>query len=294
MLAISVYTEEEADRRAVEDDEFYIMFDEITEDVKVYLDTDEGKKAHDKEVRRREAGLWEDVELRDDIKTGEILKMRGVKEVMGGIERRKAAFEANEEMANHGFKSISEPIALLNEQQEKVNAIDLRIAALQKQSDDLNAKLALSWSAKLSIAAEDLVQKYCVLAYRRIIKRFRIYASVKKVRRPWDGEDGAAFADWMNKFSTKYSSETMKISDLEGMMKADEEEFQKQKAAELLEAAQLGKPIPPEFDWDGTDNMEAYENDLYQRYKEGKNTFGNFAEAFNNIGKFIGNLFGKK
>jgi hypothetical protein len=37
VLAISVYTEEEADRRAVEDDEFYVRFDEVSEDVNGYV-----------------------------------------------------------------------------------------------------------------------------------------------------------------------------------------------------------------------------------------------------------------
>ena len=68
----------------------------------------------------------------------------------------------------------------------------------------------------MNIAASDIIQKYCVLSYNRAIKRFRIYASVMKLRRPWDGEDGVLFADWMKKFSVKYSAETMKIEELDG------------------------------------------------------------------------------
>jgi len=89
VLAVSVYTEEEADRRAVEDDEFYTKFDDISEDVKVYLSSESGMKLHQREVRRREALLNEDIELRDDLKTSEIIKARGVREVLLSTERKK-------------------------------------------------------------------------------------------------------------------------------------------------------------------------------------------------------------
>jgi len=93
VLAISVYTEEEADRRAVEDDEFYARFDEISEDVKIFLSSELGMKLHEREVRRREALLYEDIELRDDIKTGEIIKVRGVREIIVNTERKKKGKE---------------------------------------------------------------------------------------------------------------------------------------------------------------------------------------------------------
>ena len=293
VLAISVYTEEEADRRAVEDDEFYQKFDEISEDVKIYLSSESGMKLHEKEVKKREIILYEDVELRDDIKTGEIIKIRGVREVILSAERRKKAFEEGEEFANHGFKSISEPIAIINEQQEKLNKLQLRIDALQLQIDSLNAQLSVSWGGKMNLAASDIIQKYCVMAYMRAVKRFRIYASVMKVRRPWDGEDGAIFADWMKKFSTKYSSDTMKIEELEAMMAADEAAYQAAKEAELLEAAQLGHSLE-EFDWDGTDDMAKYSTSLYDRYKDSKDIMGSMMAAFGNAAGFFGGLLGKK
>jgi len=100
----------------------------------------------------------------------------------------QTAFEDGEDFANHGYKSLSEPIATLNEQQEKLNKLQLRIDTLQAQIDALNSQLNVSWGAKMNRAAADIIQKYCVLAYNRSVKRFRIYASVMKVRRPWDGE----------------------------------------------------------------------------------------------------------
>ena len=107
---VSVYVDEEADRRAVEDDEFYVRFDEVSEDVNLYLMSEEGQKDLEVEVRRREALLMEDIELRDDMKTGEILKTRGIREAMMSIEKRKAAFEEGEPFVEHSLHSVAEAI----------------------------------------------------------------------------------------------------------------------------------------------------------------------------------------
>ena len=289
VLCVSIYTEEEADRRAVEDDEFTQKFDEITEDVNLYLSTESGVKLHEREVKRRELLLYEDIELRDDIRTGEIIKMRGVREVISQINIRKTAFEEGEDFASHGFKSISEPIALIGVEEEKINKIQLRIDALQKQIDDLNAKLSVSWGGKKYKAAQDLIQKYCSIYYDRIIKRFRIYASVKELKRPWDGEDGQDFYNWMRKFSAKYAPGAVDVNDLEQMNKDDEEEYQRKKDADERENIQLGNTVL-EYDWEYTDDMTRYEFALYGRYIDSKNIMGNMMAAFGNAGNFLGSM----
>jgi Leucine-rich repeat (LRR) protein len=291
VLAVSVYTEEEADRRAVEEDEFIVRFDEITEDVHAYLADELGMARHNKEVERREAGLYEDIELRDDIRTGEIIRMCSVREAITSIEKRKLSFEEGEEFAAHGFKSVSEPIALINVEQEKMDKIQARIDALQGQIDDLNKKLSVSWSGKKALAAEDMVQKYCALYYQRAIKRFRIYASVKEVKRPWDGEDGKDFAAWMRKFSVKYAPGTVDISNLDQMIKDDDEAYAKEKEEEVRAAIEAGNEIL-EFDWEDTDDMTRFHFGLYQRYKDSKGVLGGFMDMMGGAGGFLGSVLG--
>ena len=86
----------------------------------------------------------------------------------------------------------------------------------------------------------------------------------------------------------------MKIEDLGSMMKADEEAYQAEKAAEALEAAQLGQATE-EFNWDGTEEMEArYSTAVYTRYKDSKDLLGGMMAAFGDAAGFIGGLFGEK
>lgn len=299
VLALSVYTEEEADRRAVEDDEYYAQFDEISEDIQLFLQTEEGKKMHEREVRRREESLAEDVELRDDMKTGEILKIRQCRGTIVEIERRKRAFEEGEEFAAHGFTELAEPIALINEQEETLGKVQARIDALDAQIKELDKKIYISWGAKKAQAAADVTQKYCVLKYKRTVKRFRIYASIKELRRPWDGEDGAEFDSWMRKLGSKYAPGTMEIDNLDKLMKDDEEAYEAEKLEEAQIAAQQGRELS-EFDWENAapEDMEKYALPLYDRYQESKNVFGSVMAMMGDAGNFMSSMskkiFGKQ
>ena len=250
MLCLSVYTEEEAQRRANEDDDMYVMFDEMSEDIQIYLSSDEGQKELELEVRRREETLLEDIELRDDIKTGEILKMRQARGIVADVERRKKAFEDNEEFASHGFHEISEPIALINEQEEVIKKVQLRIDALDDQIRAIEKDKNRSWNHKKSVAASDITRKYCVMKYRRIVKRFRIYACVKELRRPWDGEDGAEYIQWKRKLGAKYAPGSIELDSLEKLIEEDEAAYEKEKRENDELAIQQGRKVM-EFDWEG-------------------------------------------
>ena len=198
------------------------MFDEMTEDIAMYLSGDEGVKELELEVRRREETIAEDIELRDDIKTGEILKLRSARGMIADLERRKKAFEDKEEFSAHGFKELAEPIALINEQEDILIKVQLRIDALDLQIKEIEKERSRSWGSKKVKAAADMTVKYCCKKYLRTVKRFRIYASVKGLRRPWDGEDGAEFALWMRKLGAKYAPGTIELDLLEKMQEEDE------------------------------------------------------------------------
>ena len=276
------------------------MFDEITEDIALYLSTEEGVKELELEVRRREETLLEDIELRDDIKTGEILKSRAARGIIVDLERRKKAFEEHEEFSAHGFKELAEPIALINEQEEILKKVQLRIDALDLQIKEINKEKSRSWSSKKAKAAADMTCKYCVKKYLRIVKRFRIYASVKGLRRPWDGEDGAEFAIWMRKLGAKYAPGTIEVDSLEKMQEEDEIAYQREKKEEEDLAVQQGRKVM-EFDWDDAspEDMHKYKLPVYERYLESKNMFGSATAMANAAGDFLGSLskkmgFGKK
>ncbi len=291
VLCLSVYTEEEAERRAVEDDEMYMMFDEMTEDIQMFLSTEEGMKELELEVRRREEALAEDIELRDDIKTGEILKLRNARGQVADIERRKKSFEEQEDFSTHGFQDLSEPIALLNEQNEVIQTVQARIDALDAQIKELERERGRSWNAKKAQATADITQKYCVRKYLRIVKRFRIYASVKELRRPWDGDDGAEFAVWMRKLGAKYAPGTIELDSLDKMVEEDEAAYQKERQEDLELAIQQGRKVL-EFDWEDAspEDMQKYKLHVYERYVDSRNVFGAAMAMANAAGDFLSGL----
>jgi uncharacterized protein YaaR (DUF327 family) len=122
--------------------------------------SEEGLKDVEKEVKRREASFLEDVELRDDMKTGEIFKTRSIRENIMALEKRKAAFEAGEPFVEHSLNSSADAIALISAEEAKLNKIQQRIDALQDQIDDIHQNLAVSWSIKKVKACADIIQKY--------------------------------------------------------------------------------------------------------------------------------------
>ena len=146
------------------------------------------------------------------------------------------------------------------------------------QQNEIQKDANKSWKVKKAQAAQDLIQKYCALNYKRTIKRFRIYASLRGVSRPWDGDDGVDFNAWLKKLGSKYAPGTMAVDNLNEMMEKDEAEYQKQKMEEE-EAAQQAGEEREEFDWEGTDDMSKYEFSLYHRYKDSKDILGGLINA---------------
>jgi Leucine-rich repeat (LRR) protein len=70
VLLSSIYTQEEATRREEEDDVFMDIFEEIEEQVRFWVQTDEGKVFHKKICKQRRAELVEEISLREEMLMG--------------------------------------------------------------------------------------------------------------------------------------------------------------------------------------------------------------------------------
>ena len=187
-LCLSVYVEEEAQRRAVEADEFSIAWDDINSAVKLWLLTEEGKLALEKEVSRRKESMRDDIELREDMLVVEVLKQRQLQLEINNALARKAAFEEKPEAyAVHRLNSMAEAIEGVTAAEENMAKAKARETVLQAQIDEIKAIFLLSYDARVQLARDDLLEKYCVLYLRQKIKSYRIFACYNDLRRPWDG-----------------------------------------------------------------------------------------------------------
>jgi len=68
----SIYTSEEANRREEEDEVFMEMFEEIEEQIRFWVQTDEGKVVLKKVCKQRRKNLAEEISLRDEMQMGKV------------------------------------------------------------------------------------------------------------------------------------------------------------------------------------------------------------------------------
>jgi hypothetical protein len=124
--------------------------------------------------------------------------------------------------------------------------------------------------------ANDLVQKYCYLGHAATVDKFRKHAAKHKLKRHWDGDDGATFASW--KQANKYIGNTDEMDDL---LRQDETGFDTTKPPPMKKAnslkhldendntvsAKYVEEDESEYDWRDTHDMARFKLNLYTTYK---------------------------
>jgi hypothetical protein len=63
-----IYSDEEAERRDVEEYLFNERFQEIDSEIRLWLGTSEGNKLLGKQVSHKKASIMEEIELRDELR----------------------------------------------------------------------------------------------------------------------------------------------------------------------------------------------------------------------------------
>lgn len=70
VLLTSIYTPEEASRREEEDEVFFEIFEEVEEQVRFWVQNDDGKVFHKKICKQRRVELTEEISLREEMQMG--------------------------------------------------------------------------------------------------------------------------------------------------------------------------------------------------------------------------------
>jgi hypothetical protein len=259
VMSKSCYIEEEAVRRSEEEDQLLETFEDIEDDVRVWILTEEGKLLLEKEVKRRKAILKEEVQLREEMVLSQQLKLKKANDQLKLIVNRKLAFEAGDAYENHGFHALEEAFQAVNKAEDESRLFSDRIELLKEKVKDLKTKLNLDWRTACQQALADLLEKYCYKAYEEGIKVFRQKALDNNWNRHWDGDEGTMFEDWKRKHMVTREKVEQLDDDRDSDDEYDEEGQKKKKEDD--------DDLQPEFEWHAADRPDRYQNYLYKTYR---------------------------
>jgi hypothetical protein len=277
VLVKSVYVPEEASRRAVEEDEFLVKFEEVEEDIRIWLVTEEGKRMQEKECRKRKEVLREEIKLREEMVLSQQIRVKKAQDKIKLAQRRKNQFENGDPFEAHGLNSMGDAIRLVAVEEEELVRFLNRVDILNETIVKLREALNLDMSTYMATAANDLVQKYCFLGHAATVDKFRKHAAKHKLKRHWDGDDGATFTSW--KAANKYIGNTDEMDELLRQDETDRFDTTKPPPAkrsnslkhldenEHTVSVQYVEEDDSEYDWRDTQDMARFKLNLYTTYK---------------------------
>ena len=194
VLLKTIYSEEEAERRAVEEKDLTMRFEVIDTDIRLWISTTEGKKELKKELKRRKNAWSQDIKLRSEMYKIELGKANAMVEEIEDIKKRKIMLLDGLEFEEHELNSEEEADQLIKTQEAMLEKQKKRNEHLFESRQKVIALRSMDDATMTRLAGDDLVQKYCYQCYEGLLKEFRKFAIKSNLRRPWDGDDGADFA----------------------------------------------------------------------------------------------------
>ncbi len=254
VIVKSIYVDEEANKREVEEDEYLERFEEIEDEIRIWLLTKEGKVLLEKEVRRRKDALSEEIGLREEMQLSQELKLKKCRDNVRALEIRKNLFEQGAAYENHGFYNINEALQAIAREEEEADKYLERSQLLKESINELKAIYNLDWKTSCVNAAFDMIQKYCVQSHADTVYKYRKEAFDNGWKRYWDGEDGDAFEEWSRSHADHLLMHGGVVKDPVAVARKKDD-------------ADSDSELEPEFDFSGTDEMGKFKLTLYNRYR---------------------------
>lgn len=278
VITRKIFTRDEASRREVEESLTLEKFEEIDLSINLWSKSRHGSDCISDLVLERRKRLLQDIALRSEVLATEELKLSRCKSEMEKLQRRKQLFEQGMPFEVHLIKGATEAIKLTIIADNKIQNQNNRIMVLKETLQELRTKKQLDDDDMKSIACDELVQKYCCLAETELLKKNRLDAMTKQLRRPWDGVDGEAFETWVSTVGKGLVAKA--DDDADDHLKALVEAMQKShgdlvSVYETESVASNPNPDDPhlhaitelEFDWEGCENMEQYTSPMWSIYR---------------------------
>jgi Leucine-rich repeat (LRR) protein len=201
VLVKTIFSEEEAERRAIEEKDFSMRFEQIDTDIRLWISTTEGKKELKAEIKKRKQVWSKDIKLRSEMYKNELGKANANVEEIEELKKRKIMFLDGLEFEEHELNSEEEADKLIKDQEALLAKQQKRNEKLFESRQKVIQLRSLDDQAAKRLASDDLVQKYCFQCYEVLVKEFRKLAIRSDMRRPWDGDDGADFEAVKNSLS---------------------------------------------------------------------------------------------
>eukprot|EP01035_Chromulina_nebulosa_P018068 gene18068-23715_t len=245
VIVKTIYRDDEAMMRDIEEDEYMIQFEAIDNDIQLWLNTDEGKKQLDKEVTKRRAHSLENLRLREEMVVIEGLKLINAQNNLKKLQKRKYQMENSAPFEVHQFLDMDDAIKQIAVEENKIVRCANREDALKQLIVKLKEELKLELKDRRIAAIDDITEKYCALNYQNTVHICRKYAYKHNLRRPWDGLEGSAYNDWLRGYVDNPDNTT----DLP---------LDKQLEIESERENKL------DYNWDNTNNMEKFKTELYE------------------------------
>ena len=267
VLIQSIYTEDDAERREEEEDEFSDKFDDVDETCRAFMNSPEGRIYLKRECKMRRKILKEEISLREEMSSVESIQLNKAHKGLDKVKKRKEQFEMGEQFEVHEISTDQEAANLISQANKKIARIEERLKLIGTQMEGYLAMKQIDDRTWRRMAADDLVNKYCFLLYEEDVKQYRKQAIAGGWPRPWDGEDGSTFDQWKNRLVGENLEESEEKVDI---MKAGEDEKKDEEEESV------------EYDWEGTDRMGRFYCGLYERWKAKKDSGSSI------LGKFPG------
>ena len=263
-IVTSIYTDEEAARRDLEEDEYISRFQQMEEEIRVWALTQEGRKMLDMVVNQRKDLIRDEIKVRKELHFGEQIKLKVAQNDLTALLGRKKQFEDGLEFVVHRLKSVEEALEMIQKDTDRVSKHKEKLDQINTQMKRLKDDLDREINVFRKQAIDDIIQKYCAIDYNDKIKKFRVYAIQNNLRRPWDGVDGLLFEAWRSRLLGSTSSASMSLQDIISMENQKEEE--NQKLEQQNASALKNDDLPPEYDWSGCEKMSQYDFLLWYHY----------------------------
>jgi hypothetical protein len=269
VIAKSVYVEEEAQRREVEEDEFLERFEAVEDELHIWIGTEEGRKGLETEVKRRKNVLKEEITLREEMILSQHLKQKKKHDEIHGVEVRMELFLAGAPYEQHGFYNVEDATKQIEALQVDVQKFQDRIDILKNMLQGFKDKYNVEWKQACSEVFADLVQKYCVIAYNDAVQKFRKTAAENCWNRYWDGEDGKSFEDWSR---SHHIERIIDNNENENDNNSEPPPGTPIKRTESgMSDGQSSKrrkdDLEPEYDWKDTQQMDKFKLKIYTEYR---------------------------
>ena len=262
VLVKCIYLKEEAEMRAAEEEEYFHHFEDLYEEMQIWIETEEGKKMLDMEITKRKTKLKEEIAIRNEMLQGQQVKMKKAQQEVKKVIIRRTAYEEGEPFSTHNFHSLAEAVKEQNIAEGNALLIRERIDALSTTIRSLTDTLNLDYRQHSKLSVDDLMKKYLFRRYKADLTKYRRQALEKGLSRHWDGEDGKDFLDWCRLHS----------------LTAREKSLQEILAEEQKAKEDEGEVLGPEYDWDETERMAKYDNYLVEKFMKGKKSFFSFMD----------------